>query len=134
MKLKQDTSDPRPMEVWNAKVDYDNMSGSKNRPVIVLAKKGDAYTVFMVTSHGHHPETDIKLVDPYEVMLDKTSTVRTDRTFNVPKNRFNYKLGDLTPDDCEMVEMFYGRVKNGKRISTPYVRSGIQSDDLSHVD
>ena len=121
MKYKASSDVPRPMEVWNAKVDFDNMSGAKNRPVIVLDKKGDGYIVFMVTSHGHHPETDIKLVDPYEVMLDKTSTVRTDRTFNVDKARFNYKLGDLLSDDVEMVSMFYDRVRNGRRIRTDYV-------------
>jgi hypothetical protein len=121
MKMKTDDRPPRPMEVWNAKVDYDNYTGAKNRPVIVLDKKGEDYVVFMVTSHGHHPETDIKLVDPYEVMLDTTSTVRTDRTFKVDRKFFNYKLGDLSPDDCEMVQMFYGRVKDGKRIKTAYV-------------
>lgn len=121
MKYKADTSIPKPMEVWNAKVDFDGSMGAKNRPAIVLDKKGDDYIVFMVTSHGHHPETDIKLVDPYEVMLDRTSTVRTDRTFAIPRTRFNYKLGDLCPDDCEMIEMFYDRVRNGKRIRSTYV-------------
>ena len=121
MKYKADTSVPRPMEVWNAKVDFDNLTGAKNRPVIILDQKNDFYIVFMVTSHGHHPETDIKLVDPYEVMLDKTSTIRTDRTFKVERSKFNYKMGDLIDDDCVMVQMFYGRVKNGKRIKTDYV-------------
>jgi hypothetical protein len=121
MKFKADSSTPKPMEVWNAKVDFDNNSGSKNRPVIVLDKKGESFLVFMITSHGHHPETDIKLVDPYEVMLDKTSTVRTDRTFSIDRSRFGYKMGELCPDDCEMIEMFYSRVKGGKRIKTEYV-------------
>ena len=123
MKLKTDSSVPRQMEVWNAKVVFDDSSGAKNRPVIVLDKKGDSFVVFMVTSHGHHPETDIKLVDPYEVMLDRTSTVRTDRTFRIGKDAFNYRLGELCPDDAEMVCMFYGRVRDGKSIKTPYVRS-----------
>ncbi len=123
MRFKADQSVPRPMDVWNAKVGFDDSSGAKNRPVIVLDKKGDSFIVFMVTSHGHHPETDIKLVEPYEVMLDRTSTVRTDRTFSVERSRFNYKLGELCPDDQEMVSMFYGRVKGGKKIDTPYVKS-----------
>ena len=134
MKVKSESSVPRPMEVWNAKVSFDDNDGAKNRPVIVLDRKGDSYIVFMVTSHGHHPQTDIKLVDPYEVMLDLSSTVRTDRTFTVEKSKFNYKLGDLIPDDCEMVQMFYGRVKGGRRVKADYVRSGVQPDDLSHVD
>ena len=122
MKLKSDTSVPKAMEVWNAKVDFDNSTGAKNRPVIVLERKGDSFIVFMVTSHGHHPETDIKLIDPYEVMLDKSSTVRTDRTFVISKDRMNYKMGELCPDDIEMVKMFYSRVKDGKRIRTDYYR------------
>ena len=120
MKLKSDASVPKAMEVWNAKVDFDNSTGAKNRPVIVLERKGGSFIVFMVTSHGHHPETDIKLIDPYEVMLDKSSTVRTDRTFVISKDRMNYKMGELCPDDIEMVKMFYSRVKGGKRIRTDY--------------
>ena len=134
MRFAKDNSEPRPMEVWNAKVNFDGSDGAKNRPVIVLEKGNAGYVVFMVTSHGHHPETDIKLVDPYEVMLDKSSTVRTDRTFSVKRERFNYKLGDLAPDDVEMITMFYGRVRGGRRIKTDYVRSRIQPDDLAHVD
>ncbi len=120
MKYKAEGSVPKAMEVWNAKVDFDSREGAKNRPVIVLDRKGDEYVVFMITSHGHHPETDIKLVDPYEVMLDLSSTVRTDRTFTVNKNRFNYKLGYLSDDDVDMVSMFYGRVKDGRTIRTEY--------------
>jgi hypothetical protein len=126
MKIKTDGSQPRPMEVWNARVAFEGSAGAKNRPVIVLDKKGDGFVTFMVTSHGHHPETDIKLVDPYEVMLDLSSTVRTDRTFTIGKEWFNYKMGDLIPDDQEMVLMFYGRVKNGRRIRTDYVKRGLR--------
>ncbi len=102
---------PRPMEVWNANVYFDDNSGAKNRPVIVLEKRGDDYTVFMVTSHGHRPETDIRLMDPYEVMLDKTSTVRTDRPFKLPASKFNYKLGDLCDDDAAIVEAIFSRIR-----------------------
>ena len=126
MKLKADQSVPKAMEVWNAKVDFDGNTGAKNRPVIVLEKKGDSFITFMVTTHGHHPETDIKLVDPYEVMLDKSSTVRTDRSFTVSKDRFNYKLGELCADDVEMVTMFYSRIRGGKRIRSEYYRSSTE--------
>ena len=84
------------MEVWNANVYFDDRSGAKNRPVIVLEKRGEDFTVYMVTSHPHHPETDIRLMDPYEVMLDRTSHIRTDRPFKLPASKFNYKLKGLT--------------------------------------
>ena len=102
---------PRPMEVWNANVYFDDRSGAKNRPVIVLEKRGEEFTIFMVTSHERMPRTDMKLYDPYEVMLDKSSTVRTDRLFKIPPSKFNYKLGDLVPEDAEMVRAVFERLK-----------------------
>lgn len=105
---------PRAMEVWNANLYFDNMSGAKNRPVIVLEKRDDEFTVLMVTSHGHRPETDIKLIDPYEVMLDKTSTVRTDRLFRIPASKFNYRLGELCEEDAEMISAIFERLRDTK--------------------
>ena len=116
MKLKESkTGHPRPMEVWNANVYFDDNSGAKNRPVIVLEKRGDSFTVYMATSHGHRPETDIKLMDPYEVMLDRTSSIRTDRPFKLPESKFNYKLGDLSYDDSEMIRAIFGRTKETRQ-------------------
>lgn len=117
MKLRnQPVGNPRPMEVWNANVYFDDGSGAKNRPVIVLEKRGDDFTVYMVTTHPRHPETDIRLMDPYEVMLDKTSHVRTDRPFKLPASKFNYKLGDLCWDDAEMVRaIFESRTKKTRQ-------------------
>ncbi len=115
MRLKVGGSDagtPRPMEVWNANLYFDDRSGAKNRPVIVLEKRGDEFTVLMVTSHGRHPETDIKLIDPYEVMLDKTSIVRTDRLFKIPASKFNYKLGDLSDEDRDIIVEVFSRLSD----------------------
>ena len=44
------------MEVWSADVPFDGSHGSKDRPVIVLGRKGDTYDVLMVTTHPHDPE------------------------------------------------------------------------------
>lgn len=115
MRFKGNASDPSvpgPMEVWNANVYFDDRSGAKNRPVIVLERRGEEFTVLMITSHGRMPETDMKLIDPYEVMLDKTSTVRTDRLFKVPPSKFNYKLGDLIDEDAERMEAVFRRLRD----------------------
>ncbi len=113
MKLRDDTSKgfPGPMEAWNANVYFDDGSGAKNRPVIVLEKTGPDFTVYMVTTHPRHPGTDIRLMDPYDVMLDKTSRVRTDRLFKIAPGKFNYKLGDLSYDDSEMIKAIFSRMK-----------------------
>lgn len=128
MKLRSQSSggNPRPMEVWNANVYFDDRSGAKNRPVIVLEKRGEEYTVYMVTSHPHHPETDIRLMEPYEVMLDRTSHVRTDRPFRLPADKFNYKLGKLCYDDSEMVRaIFESRTKESRQYRRGNYRGGI---------
>ena len=105
---------PRPMEVWNAHLYFDDGSGAKNRPVIVLEKHGDAFTVLMVTTHGRSAATDFKLFDPYEVMLDQRSVVRTDRLFKLKEDEFNYKLGDLCPEDVDMMTIVLGKHKGTK--------------------
>lgn len=116
MKLRnQNSGNPRPMEVWNSNLYFDDRSGAKNRPVIVLEKRGEEYTVLMVTSHSHYPETDIRLMDPYEVMLDKTSHVRTDRLFSIPRSKFNYRLGELCYDDSEMIGAIFSRMKESRQ-------------------
>jgi hypothetical protein len=102
MKAPKQEGVPRPMEVWNAKLYFDDMSGAKNRPVIVLEKRDDEFTVLMVTSSERMPGRMVKLDDPYEVMLDKTSSVRVDRLFRIPQSKFNYKLGDLCETDADM--------------------------------
>ena len=105
--------EPAPGDVWNANLYFDDRSGSKNRPVIVLEKRGTKFTVLMVTSHGgRYPNTDFKLLDPYEVMLDKTSTVRGDRLFQIPFSKFNYKLGHMCPEDCELVGDVFDRLRD----------------------
>ena len=101
MKAPRHEGVPKPMEVWNANVYFDDMSGAKNRPVIVLEKRDDEYTILMITSSERMPGRMIKLEDPYEVMLDKTSSVRVDRLFRIPPSKFNYNLGDLCESDAE---------------------------------
>lgn len=128
MKLRNQSTGvtPRPMEVWNANVYFDDGSGAKNRPVIVLEKRGDDFTVYMVTSHPRHPNTDIRLMDPYEVMLDKTSHIRTDRPFKLQASKFNYRLGELCYDDAEMVRaIFESRTKESRQYRRGNYRGGI---------
>ena len=127
MRFKGNASNPsipRPMEVWNANVYFDDRSGAKNRPVIVLERRGEEFTIFMITSHERMPGTDMKLYDPYEVMLDKTSTVRTDRLFKIPPSKFNYKLGDLVEEDADMVRAVFARLKETRSYRRNIYRSG----------
>lgn len=104
------SGNPRPMEVWNADLPFDDNYGSKDRPVIVLGRKNDSYDVLMVTTH---PRGEcFRPMDPYPAGLDSRSHVRTDRLFKIPRSRFNYLMGELSDeDDIAIVKVKYARLK-----------------------
>ena len=108
---ENEPKDPRSMDVWNARVYFDDLSGAKNRPVIILEKRGSDYTVLMSTTHGRHPNTDIRLYDPYEVGLDGSSCIRTDRLFKLPRDEVNYYMGHMCDEDIEMVSAIFEELK-----------------------
>ena len=115
---------PRPFEVWNARLYFDNMSGAKNRPVIVLEKRDDEFTVLMVTTSTRDPDNHVKLHDPYEVMLNMSSSVRTDRLFRIPEDKFNYKLGDLVDEDVSLVSGIFDEHRHTKAYKRKAYRAG----------
>ena len=52
MKFKNEQGVPRPFEVWNARLYFDNMSGAKNRPVIDSDNMVDFHS-FIRKAAGH---------------------------------------------------------------------------------
>ena len=129
MKFKNEQGVPRPFEVWNARLYFDNMSGAKNRPVIVLEKRDDEFTVLMVTTSTREPENHVKLHNPYEVMLDMSSSVRTDRLFRIPEDKFNYKLGDLAEDDVSLISGIFAEHK----LTKAYKRKAYRFDTAAVI-
>ena len=116
MNFKQSGSKgiPKPFEVWNARLYFDDMSGAKNRPVIVLEKRDDEFTVLMVTTSVRSPGNLVKFKDPYEVMLDMSSSIRADRLFRIPAAEFNYRLGSLSGEDVSLVSGIFAGLRETK--------------------
>lgn len=121
MKPSTGRGNPRPMEVWSADVPFDGSHGSKDRPVIVLGRKGDTYDVLMVTTHPHDPERCMRPMDPYDAGLDSRSYIRTDKVFRLPSARFNYIMGELSDDDAALARAKRERL-GGRRWTVPRLR------------
>lgn len=114
MKPNNARGTPRPMEVWSADVPFDGNHGSKDRPVIVLSRKGDVFEVLMVTTHPRDPSACMRPMDPYDAGLDSRSYIRTDRLFRLSGSKFNYLLGELSDDDAALADAKYRRL-GGRR-------------------
>lgn len=100
---------PRPLEVWSADVPLDSSSGSKDRPVVVLGKRGSSYDIMMVTTHPRDGNY-MRPLDPYDAGLDSRSHIRTDKLFRLSESRFNYYIGILSEDDAAVLESKYERM------------------------
>lgn len=79
-------TDPSAWEVWNARFDYDNGSGYKYRPVIVVGLQNDEMLVMIVTSSSNKLKLkhDYHLRDWREAGLNKPSIARIDCIAKVP--------------------------------------------------
>ena len=104
---------PRPLEVWSADVPFDGRCGSKDRPVVVLGRRGPSYDIMMVTTHPHDGSY-MRPLDPYDAGLDSRSHIRTDKVFRLSESHFNYFIGDLSEDDAAVLEAKYKRMVKGR--------------------
>jgi len=64
---------PRVGEVWFAQVPFEDGSGSKDRPVLVLAREGRTYSVARFTSQDRGARRDYVRVPPGTPGLPKAS-------------------------------------------------------------
>lgn len=104
---------PGQLEVWSADVPFDGSSGSKDRPVVVLGRRGTAYDVMVVTTHPRDGSY-MRPMEPYDAGLDSRSHVRTDRIVRLSESHFNYYIGDLGDDDAAVLEAKYDRMVKGR--------------------
>ena|GEM_PF-3462551 len=99
---------PRPMEVWSADVPFEGRAGSKDRPVVILGRKGGRIDVMAVTTHPHDGAY-MRPMEPYEAGLDSRSHIRTDRILRLDESSLNYIMGELGDDDAAVLRAKYER-------------------------
>ncbi|GAA1984222.1 type II toxin-antitoxin system PemK/MazF family toxin [Kitasatospora viridis] len=88
---------PAPREIWWAEVPFEEVSGSKDRPCLVLAVRGRTATVAKITSK-HHAELPGVLALPPGAVGDRqgrASWLETHELREVPLAHFRRRVGVL---------------------------------------
>ncbi len=93
--FRRHISTPRKWDVWFADVSFENISGHKGRPVVVLGCTGNNVRVLEITSHAVRGFMDLEIIDRSSAGLERASTVKCASPKIVDSRRFTAKLGTL---------------------------------------
>jgi hypothetical protein len=96
-------------DVWFAEFPFEDTSGSKDRPVIVLNVEPLEVLSVKVTTHAirNSDEFDIPISRWSESGLKGPSVARVSKTTNLSTDNFRRKLGVLHEDDREPIMRSY---------------------------
>ncbi|MFF9015218.1 type II toxin-antitoxin system PemK/MazF family toxin [Streptomyces sp. NPDC014870] len=90
---------PRAGEIWWADVPYEDGPGSKDRPCLVLALRGDSALVAKITSKYHDERPGVIALPPGSVgdAQGRPSFLETDELREVPVWEFRRRVGTADP-------------------------------------
>ncbi|WP_370413008.1 type II toxin-antitoxin system PemK/MazF family toxin [Streptomyces fradiae] len=90
---------PRPGEIWWADVPFEDGPGSKDRPCLVLALRGDNALVAKITSKYHDERPGVIALPPGSVgdAQGRPSFLETDELRDVPVWEFRRRVGTADP-------------------------------------
>ncbi|MFV0129712.1 type II toxin-antitoxin system PemK/MazF family toxin [Streptomyces sp. HMX112] len=90
---------PEPGEIWWADVPYEDGPGSKDRPCLVLAVRGDCALVAKITSKNHGDRPGVIVLRPGSVGdgQGRPSYLETDELREVPVGEFRRRAGTVDP-------------------------------------
>ncbi|MFF8601646.1 type II toxin-antitoxin system PemK/MazF family toxin [Streptomyces sp. NPDC015232] len=90
---------PRPGEIWWADVPFEDGPGSKDRPCLVLALRGDRALVAKITSKYHDERPGVIALPPGSVgdAQGRPSFLETDELRDVPVGEFRRRVGTADP-------------------------------------
>ncbi|MFF0560235.1 type II toxin-antitoxin system PemK/MazF family toxin [Streptomyces sp. NPDC004266] len=90
---------PRAGEIWWADVPYEDGPGSKDRPCLVLALRGDSALVAKITSKYHDERPGVIALPPGSVgdAQGRPSFLETDELRDVPVWEFRRRAGEADP-------------------------------------
>ncbi|MFF9198588.1 type II toxin-antitoxin system PemK/MazF family toxin [Streptomyces sp. SBR177] len=90
---------PRPGEIWWADVPFEDGPGSKDRPCLVLALRGDCALVAKITSKYHDERPGVIALPPGSVgdAQGRPSFLETDELRDVPVGEFRRRVGTADP-------------------------------------
>ncbi|MFK3729608.1 type II toxin-antitoxin system PemK/MazF family toxin [Streptomyces sp. NPDC088090] len=90
---------PRAGEIWWAEVPFEDGPGSKDRPCLVLAVRGDGALVAKITSKYHDERPGVIALPPGAVgdARGRPSFLETDELRDVPLRDFRRRAGEADP-------------------------------------
>ncbi|GAA3147674.1 type II toxin-antitoxin system PemK/MazF family toxin [Streptomyces echinatus] len=90
---------PSPGDIWWANVPYEDRTGVKDRPCLVLAVRGDRATVAKITSKYHDERSGVIPLPPGAVgdAQGRPSFLETDELREVPVDGFRRRVGVVDP-------------------------------------
>ncbi|MET9801367.1 type II toxin-antitoxin system PemK/MazF family toxin [Streptomyces sp. NPDC006368] len=96
---------PRPGEIWWADVPYEDAPGSKDRPCLVLAVRGDRAVVAKITSRYRDERPGVIALRPDAVgdARRRPSFLEADELRDVPLRGFRRRVGEVDPLVWEQV-------------------------------
>ncbi|NLJ65320.1 MAG: type II toxin-antitoxin system PemK/MazF family toxin [Christensenellaceae bacterium] len=91
-------------EIWYATVVYEDESGSKDRPIVILDIDGEYITALPITSHeSRNVWGEVELVFWKSAGLEEPSTVRTTKATLLKKSDLRRKAGELDIRDITQI-------------------------------
>ncbi|MFF9339507.1 MULTISPECIES: type II toxin-antitoxin system PemK/MazF family toxin [unclassified Streptomyces] len=96
---KPGVREPRAREIWWAEVPFEDGPGSKDRPCLVLAVRGDGALVAKITSKYHDERPGVIALPPGAVgdARGRPSFLETDELRDVPLADFRRRVGEADP-------------------------------------
>jgi hypothetical protein len=101
---------PQPAEIWWADVPYEDAAGSRDRPCLVLAVRGERATVAKITTRFRHERTGVIPLPPGSVgdARGRASFLETDELREVPVWGFRRRVGVVDPALWDQVRYLAG--------------------------
>ena len=91
-------------EVWLANVRFEDISGTKKRPVLILDKKHGIAVSLKMTTHQPRNASEYALRDWAKVGLRRVTTVRTGKVLHLQNTDFIQKIGRLSDYDILQIQ------------------------------
>jgi len=109
MTSMRDSSEFNRWDIWLAKVEFEEGTGFKIRPVLIIDGTRCYILSLKITSHGPRKDYfgEYEIIDWERAGLLKPSTIRVNKRLDLPPESFVKKIGRLLATDCFNVSKLY---------------------------
>ena len=97
-------------DIWLADVPFEDIEGSKPRPVLIIDPTNALVTTFKITSHEpRNDPAEYRVIKWRGAGLTNPSTIRCSKIIALEREDFIKYRGHLQPEDIEGVQEIVGR-------------------------